>query len=64
MMPSQRKSYTSTAKIYFWTATIHNWHPLLQNDAEKEIIVGSLKILSDKGLIPIFAFVIMPVTFI
>jgi len=56
----QRKSFTAENKIYFWTATIHNWYHLLQDDAEKKIITNSLKTLSDKGLITIFAFVIMP----
>ncbi len=56
----QRKSFTSVNKIYFWTATIHNWNHLLQNDNEKKIITDSLRTLSDRGLITIYAFVIMP----
>jgi putative transposase len=56
----QRKSYTSLSKIYFWTATIHKWLPLLENDFNKQIIVDSLKYLSDKELITVYAFVIMP----
>ena len=28
----QRKSYTALSKIYFWTATIHKWYPLLEPD--------------------------------
>jgi putative transposase len=60
METHQRKSHTSLSKIYFWTATIHQWLPLLENDFNKQIIVDSLKYLSDKGLISIYAFVIMP----
>jgi putative transposase len=56
----QRKSHTSLSKIYFWTATIHKWLPLLENDFNKQIIVDSLKYLSDKELITVYAFVIMP----
>lgn len=60
MTPPQRKSFTATNKIYFWTATIHKWYPLLQDDAEKDMITSSLKTLTDKRLVTIFAFVIMP----
>ena len=47
-------------KIYFWTATIHKWLPLLEDDENKKLITGYLKELSDKGLITVYAFVIMP----
>jgi putative transposase len=60
MTIQQRKSYTELSKIYFWTATIHKWLPLLQDDINKQKIVDSLKFLSDKGLITVYAFVIMP----
>jgi putative transposase len=60
MQSSLRKSSTSVAKIYFWTATIHNWLPLLQADQNKQIIIDSLKYLSEKNLITVYAFVIMP----
>ena len=60
MHKEQRKSYTAVNKIYFWTATIHKWMPLLECDLNKQIIVDSLKYLSDKELITIYAFVIMP----
>jgi putative transposase len=52
----QRKSYTAINKIYFWTATIHKWLPLLENDINKQIIVDTLKYLSDKELITVYAF--------
>jgi putative transposase len=56
----QRKSLTELNKIYFWTATIHKWYPLLESDKNKELIIGYLKKLSDEGLITVYAFVIMP----
>jgi putative transposase len=55
-----RKSFTELSKIYFWTATIHNWLPLLEPDANKQVIVNSLKKLSDDKVISVYAFVIMP----
>jgi REP element-mobilizing transposase RayT len=54
------KSHTELGKIYFWTATIHKWYSLLGKNENKQIIVDSLKYLSDKGLITVYAFVIMP----
>ncbi len=57
---NRRKSYTGYGTIYFWTATIHKWYPLLEDDDNKKIIVNSLKKLSDDKLISIYSFVIMP----
>jgi hypothetical protein len=38
MQTTQRKSFTAINNIYFWTATIHNWHHLLQSDKmEKKV---------------------------
>ena len=59
-MNEQRKSYTAINKIYFWTTTIHKWIPLLGGKINKQIIIDSLKYLSDKKLITIYGFVIMP----
>ena len=56
----QRKSHTSLGKIYFWTATIHKWLPLLHDDSSKSLIAEYLKKLSDEKLITVYAFVIMP----
>ncbi len=47
-------------KIYFWTATINNWNQLLKERRFKEVIVGSLRNLNKRGLISVFAMVIMP----
>lgn len=57
---SPRKSHTTLGDIYFWTATIHKWISLLENDDHKHLIVDYLKKLSDEGLITVYAFVIMP----
>lgn len=55
-----RKSQLEIGKIYFWTATIRNWLPLLESDTFKLDIIESLKFLSKKGLIDVFGFVLMP----
>jgi len=60
MQPVQRKSYHTTNKIYFFTATIHKWLPLLAQDNNQQLIIDYLKTLSDKGLISVYAFVLMP----
>ena len=56
----RRKSYIALGEIYFWTATIHHWIPILSKDSYKDIIINSLEYLSDKGKIDVFAFVVMP----
>ena len=52
-------SYVSD-KIYFWTATINKWFNLLAPDGNKQLILDSLKYLSDGKYITVYAFVIMP----
>lgn len=56
----KRKSDMKVGEIYFWTATITNWYHLLKEDPFKEIIIESLRTLSERKLIDVFAFVIMP----
>ena len=46
--------------IYFFTATIHSWLPLLDSRGNKEMVVAYLKELSERALIRVYAFVIMP----
>lgn len=55
-----RNSYTELNETYFWTITIRNWIPLLQDDCHKQIIIDSLKWLHERALIKIYGFVIMP----
>ncbi len=59
-MQIHRKSYSEINRIYFFTATIHHWLPLLASKENKELIIYYLKELSARGLIKFYAFVIMP----
>lgn len=56
----RRKNLMAPDNLYFWTATIHNWIPLLEPDYRKEIIMQSLSWLKSNGLAEIYAYVIMP----
>ncbi len=47
-------------EIYFWANTIKDWKKLLADDYYKQLIVDSLKHLTEKNKITVFAFVIMP----
>lgn len=47
-------------KVYFYTATIVEWKHLLKEDEYKEIIIQTLKYLSEQQVIKVYAFVIMP----
>ncbi len=60
MQSVQRKSYHTTNKIYFFTATIHNWLPLLAQQNNQQLIIDYLKKLCDEGFITVYGFVIMP----
>ncbi len=55
-----RKSFIQIGEIYFWTATINNWHRLLLQDKYKDVIIESLQYLSSNNKIDVFAFVLMP----
>ena len=55
-----RKSYIEIGKVYFWTATINNWDKLLEKEVVKEIIIDSLRFLSEAGKIEVYGFVVMP----
>ena len=48
-----RKSYNTANKIYFFTVTIHNWLPLLEEDNNQEMIIVYLKKLSDERMITV-----------
>ena len=60
MQQIQRKSYNTTNKIYFFTATIHKWLPLLAEDNNQQLIIDYLKKLCDDGFLTVYAFVLMP----
>jgi REP element-mobilizing transposase RayT len=55
-----RKSHIEINSIYFWTVTINSWQKLLLDDSFKNVIISSLKYLSDLDKLDVFAFVIMP----
>ena len=59
-MQIQRKSHIEINRTYFFTATIHQWLPLLDSKENKELIVEYLKELSAKDFIKVYSFVIMP----
>ena len=59
-VPEFRKSHLEIGKIYFWTATINNWHKLLDADVLKNIIISSLEYLVNNKKIEVYAFVIIP----
>jgi len=47
-------------RIYFYTATINQWIPLLKQEECKKTILSSLKYLTQKGCLKIYGFVVMP----
>ncbi len=55
-----RKSDMQIGKPYFWTNTIYDWKHLLNEDSLKDIIISSLQFLTDKKLVEVYGFVIMP----
>jgi putative transposase len=59
-MQIQRKSYFEIDRTYFFTATIHQWLPLLDSEENKQLIVNYLKELSARDFIKVYSFVIMP----
>ena len=59
-MQIQRKSYSEIGNTYFFTATIHNWLPLLTCNQNKDLIINYLNELSVRGFIKLYSFVIMP----
>jgi len=47
-------------QVYFYTQTIHDFYPLLSDDKLKQVIVDSLHFLTQKRLVEIYGYVIMP----
>lgn len=56
----KRKSYQAIDKIYFWTATIHEWYPILDDPDNKKMIIEFLQHFNNAKLITIYGFVLMP----
>jgi hypothetical protein len=63
-MQIQRKSYSEINRTYFFTATIHQWLPLLAAKENKELIVDYLKELSAREMIKIYGLLLCPIMFI
>ena len=55
-----RNSYMGLKEVYFWTATIKDWIPLLQTDVYKEVVMKSLQWLCKNKLIRLYGYVVMP----
>jgi len=47
-------------RIYFYTASIVDWKPILKSDPSKEIILNSLEFLVNDDAVKLFGYVIMP----
>ena len=55
-----RKSYNTVNKIYFFTATIHKWLPLLAEENNRQLVINYLQKHCNDGLLTVYGFVIMP----
>ena len=47
-------------RTYFYTATIFGWKHIFKHEQCKEIIIDSLRYLVNRGVVKVYAFVIMP----
>jgi len=47
-------------QVYFFTATILGWKPILQNNRYKQLVLDSMAYLVNKNRCVIFGFVLMP----
>jgi len=56
----QRQGQTFPQNCYFYTETINKFQYLLKDDVFKQIIVDSLKYLTERKLVSIYGYVIMP----
>lgn len=56
----KRQGQMSFQQAYFYTDTIHNFHPLLVDDNLKMVIINSWQNLVNRKLVEIYAYVIMP----
>ena len=53
-------SFRKNSDVYFFTATNYNWLKIVSEKEHKEIIINSLRFLSEKKRVKMIAFVIMP----
>ncbi len=47
-------------EIYFYTATIKDWKPLIKKYNQYDVILQSLSYLNNKNCIKVYGFVVMP----
>ena len=55
-----RNSFMELNEVYFWTSIIVMWKHLLKQEKYRELIIESLKYLSDRKLISVYGYVVMP----
>jgi putative transposase len=60
MKYGQRNSKLLLDEVYFWTDTIKDWHKLLEDDFNKNIIIECWRNLIARKKITLYAFAIMP----
>ena len=60
ILEGNRKSHVEHGIPYFWTATINGWKHLMAEDVMKMEVIQSLQWLTQKDLIVVYAYVIMP----
>jgi REP element-mobilizing transposase RayT len=60
LFSKNRNSKMDLHKVYFWTSSIKDWKKVLSPDKYKLLIINNLTSLVNKGLITIYAYVIMP----
>jgi putative transposase len=56
----KRQGQTDINTCYFYTDTIYKFRHLLADDRLKQVIISSLQYLTEKKLITLYGFVIMP----
>jgi REP element-mobilizing transposase RayT len=56
----KRNSVIEFNQVYFWTATISKWRKLLTENEYKDILIYSMRYLSQANKIVVYGFVIMP----
>ncbi len=47
-------------QVYFFTATILGWKPILENNSYKQLVLDSMAYLINQNRCAIFGFVLMP----
>jgi REP element-mobilizing transposase RayT len=55
-----RNSKILLNEVYFWTDTIKDWHKLLEDNFNKNVIIECWRNLVSRDKIKLYAFVIMP----